>query len=109
MANFSFERSADGRKARPPQWWSRFVSKLPKIYIDALRPKTWTPELAERWIALTPAKCPFERQLWYGNTLLLYIPPLCPLNPLSAQFYQTHLEALTYLYDLKNLQNQFKD
>lgn len=93
--------SSNGKKARAPRWWGSFAEWLPKIYISGLRPKEWTPELAYKWIDSIPSKCPFERQIWYENTLLLYIPPLCPLNPLSTQLYEIRLEAQTYLSRLE--------
>lgn len=105
----SFSRSASGRRARPPKWWGRVLDLVPKIYIPALRPKVWTPELAERWVKSIPSKCPFERQVWWGDTLLLYVPPLCPLNPLSSQLYDIRLEAQTYLARLQSDSSQFKD
>jgi len=93
--------STTGRKARAPRWWVRMVSYFPKFSASYLRPQKWTPELANKWIESIPDKCPFERQLWYKDTLLLYIPPLCPFNPLSEQLYSIKLEAKTYLYDLE--------
>lgn len=94
-------RSTEGKKARAPRWWGVFTEQLPKLYIPPLRPKRWTPELAKKWVNLIPSKCPFERQIWYENILLLYVPPLCPLNPLSSQLYEIRLEAQTYLLRLE--------
>lgn len=94
-------RSSSGRKARAPKWWGKFLENLPRLYVPALKPGSWTPEIAQRWVDSIPSKCPFERQLWLGETLLLYVPPLCPLNPLSAQLYEIRLEAQTYLADLQ--------
>ncbi len=89
--------SSSGKRARAPRWWGRFAEALPKIFVPALVPKSWTPELARKWIERVPSKCPFERQLWWGEKLVLYVPPLCPLNPLSTQLYSIRLEAQTYL------------
>jgi hypothetical protein len=102
---FNFSRSESGIRARAPKWWGHFAEALPKIYVPFLEPRTWTPTLAQKWIDAIPSKCPFERQVWWGELLVLYIPPLCPLNPLSAQLYSIRLKAQTYLADL----NQFKD
>jgi hypothetical protein len=92
--------SSTGKRARAPRWWGVLAESLPKLYLPALKPKTWTPELAEKWVKRIPAKCPFERQLWLGDRLLVYVPPLCPLNPLSSQLYSIRLEAQTYLSNL---------
>lgn len=89
--------STSGSRARPPRSWGAFCEKLPQVRLPWLRPQTWTVELAQRWVDRIPAKCPFERQLWYGDTLVLYIPPLCPLNPISKQLYEIRLEAQIFL------------
>ena len=94
-------RSASGRRARAPRWWGKFGDRLPKFYLPYLKPKRWSKKLAYKWVNAIPDKCPFERQLWIGETLILYIPPLCPLNPFSKQLYEIKLEAKTYIYDLK--------
>jgi hypothetical protein len=78
---------------------------LPKFSLPLLEPKEWTPELAQKWVDAIPSKCPFERQVWWGEHLVLYIPPLCPLNPFSGQLYSIRLKAQTYLISI----NQFKD
>jgi hypothetical protein len=89
-----------GKKARAPKWWGRTMESLPKFSLPFLEPKEWTPELAQKWVDAIPSKCPFERQLWMGSVLVLYIPPLCPLNPFSAQLYSIRLQAQTYLASL---------
>jgi len=89
--------SSSGRKARPPKWWGGLVEKIPQIYLPWLRPKVWTPELANKWVNTIPSKCPFERQWWVGDRLVLFIPALCSLNPFSTQLYSLRLEAQTYL------------
>jgi hypothetical protein len=73
------------------------VSKLPKFRLPWLEPKHWTPELAEKWVRSIPAKCPFERAVWWRDRLVLYIPPLCPLNPFSTQLYELRIKAQAYL------------
>jgi len=96
-------KSSSGKKARAPRWWQNAVSKLPKISLPFIGPKVWNKKLAYKWINAVPDKCPFERQLWVGETLVLYVPPLCPLNPFSKQLYEIKLEAKTYIYDLEKL------
>ena len=94
--------SSSGKKVRAPRWWLIFGESLPKFSLPFLRPKRWSKKLAYKWINAIPSKCPFERQLWIGETLVLYIPPLCSLNPVSKQLYSIKLEAQTYIHDLKN-------
>ena len=96
-------KSQSGRKARAPRWWGKFGESLPKFRVPFLKPKQWDKNLAYKWINSIPDKCPFERQLWIGEALVLYIPPLCPLNPFSKQLYEIKLEAKTYIYDLEKL------
>lgn len=87
-------------KARAPKWWNRAVETLPKFSLPFLEPKEWTPALAQAWVDRIPAKCPFERAVWWGDRLVLYIPPLCPLNPLSTQLYSIRIKAQEYLTSL---------
>lgn len=94
--------SSSGKKARTPRWWGVMVDSIPKIYLPWLRPKTWDKPTAKRWVNLVPSKCPFERQWWVGETLVLFIPALCSLNPLSTQFYSIRLEAQTFLRQLES-------
>ena len=101
----SSSRSAAGKRARAPRWWGRMVDLLPSLSASWLEPQEWTEDLARKWVESIPSKCPFERQVWWGNVLLLYVPPLCPLNPFSGQLYSIRLKAQTYLVGL----NQFKD
>lgn len=93
--------SSSGRRARAPKWWGRVASYVPRLYLPALHPTEWTPSLARKWINSVPPKCPFERQLWWGDRLVLYIPPLCPFNPFSTQLYEIRIEAQTYLSQFK--------
>lgn len=95
------DRSASGKRAMAPDWWNKVTSKLPKFSLPFLRPKEWNKKLAEKWANSIPNRCPFERQIWFKNVLVLYIPPLCSLNPISKQLYSISIEAKTYLYDLK--------
>jgi len=91
------DRPSSGKRARAPQWWGRLLAHIPQAKLPLITPKTWTPELAQKWVSSIPAKCPFERQLWLGDRLVLYIPPLCPLNPFSAQLYSIRIEAQQFL------------
>ncbi|MBE9019059.1 nitrogenase [Chroococcidiopsis sp. CCALA 051] len=46
-----------------------------------------------------PARCPFERKIQLFNRTLLYIPPLCKLNPLYEQLVELRYKSLCYLVD----------
>ena len=46
-----------------------------------------------------PARCPFERKIQLFNRTLLYIPPLCKLNPLYEQLVELRYKSLCYLAD----------
>ena len=85
------------RRARPPAWWGRLTALLPQFDLPGIEPDTWTVELAERWVAAIPAKCPFERAVWWRGMLVLYIPALCSLNPVSGQLYRIRIAAQQYL------------
>jgi hypothetical protein len=85
------------KRARPPIWWIKLVSLLPKFSLHFLEPKVWTRELAQAWVDRIPPKCPFERAVWWRGRLVLYIPPLCPLNPFSTQLYAIRLKAQEFL------------
>jgi len=93
--------SNEGKRARAPKWWNKAVQTLPKFSLPFLEPKVWTQELAQAWIDRIPAKCPFERAVWWRGRLVLYVPPLCPLNPISTQLYRIRLQAQEYLANLK--------
>ena len=59
-------------------------------------------EVKERCFAhlvcqLIPAQCPFERRIELGGRTLLYIPPLCKLNPLYDEVVALRFRALCYL------------
>ncbi|MBD2197977.1 MULTISPECIES: Mo-dependent nitrogenase C-terminal domain-containing protein [Calothrix] len=49
--------------------------------------------------SLIPASCPFEREIKFGDRTLVYIPPLCKLNPFYEQFVELRFKALSYLAD----------
>jgi hypothetical protein len=89
------------KKARTPMWWGKAMESLPKFSLPFLEPKEWTPELARRWVDAIPAKCPFERAVWWRGMLVLYIPPLCPFNPFSTQLYSLRIKAQEYLANLE--------
>jgi len=48
---------------------------------------------------LIPAQCPFERNIIVFGKKLLYIPPMCKLNPLYDEVLLLRFKALCYLAD----------
>jgi hypothetical protein len=48
---------------------------------------------------IIPASCPFEREIKIYKRTILYIPPLCKLNPFYEQLVELRFRALTYLAD----------
>ena len=93
------QNKADGRskRVRSPAWWSKFTSLLPKFDLPGIEPEVWTVELAEKWVRSVPAKCQFERAVWWRGVLVVYIPALCPLNTISTQLYRIRIAAQAYL------------
>jgi hypothetical protein len=49
---------------------------------------------------MIPAQCPFERTIRCFDRTLLYIPPLCKLNPFYDQIVGLRFRALCYLADV---------
>jgi len=66
-------------------------------WLDAI--DVHNPTLARLACKFIPARCPFERNLkLFGNTVL-YIPPLCKLNPFYEQVVSLRFKCLCYLAD----------
>lgn len=59
-------------------------------------------QVAERICKLIPARCPFKRKIYFAGHLLVYIPPLCQLNPFYRQLIMLRLRALAYLAEVSN-------
>ncbi|BAZ51385.1 Mo-dependent nitrogenase-like protein [Nostoc sp. NIES-4103] len=56
-----------------------------------------------RWLCtIIPASCPFEREIKFCHRTIIYIPPLCKLNPFYEQLVELRFKALTYLADQCN-------
>jgi hypothetical protein len=56
-----------------------------------------SPLVARLLCKVIPASCPFERELKLFNRTLIYIPPLCKLNPFYEQFVELRFKSLVYL------------
>lgn len=56
-------------------------------------------KMARLLCTLIPARCPFERKITLFKRTVLYIPPLCKLNPLYDQLVELRFKSLVYLAD----------
>jgi hypothetical protein len=56
-------------------------------------------KLAHKLCQMIPAQCPFERTFKLFGRTVLYIPPLCKLNPLYEEVVALRFRALCYLAD----------
>ncbi|MGG6293318.1 Mo-dependent nitrogenase C-terminal domain-containing protein [Leptolyngbya sp. AN02str] len=75
----------------------------PMSGLDAVRQwlnglKIQNRALAHFICRVIPTQCPFERTIRIFN-LVLYIPPLCRLNPLYEEVLSLRFRALSYLAD----------
>uniref|UniRef100_A0A832H091 Nitrogenase n=1 Tax=Oscillatoriales cyanobacterium SpSt-402 TaxID=2282168 RepID=A0A832H091_9CYAN len=57
-------------------------------------------KMARSLCKLIPAHCPFEREVKCFNYTILYIPPLCKLNPFYNELVELRFKSLTYLVDV---------
>ncbi|MBH8575334.1 nitrogenase [Nostocaceae cyanobacterium CENA369] len=55
------------------------------------------PKVAQFFCWLIPSCCPFERTIKVFERPILYIPPLCKLNPLYEQLVSIRFRSLNYL------------
>ena len=55
------------------------------------------PEIAKLVCTLIPARCPFEREIKFGDRTLLRIPPLCKINPFYDQLMTLRFKSLLFL------------
>ncbi len=56
-------------------------------------------KMASTIAALIPAQCPFERTIKLFGRTVLYIPPLCKLNPFYEELVGLRFRSLCYLAD----------
>jgi Mo-dependent nitrogenase C-terminus len=79
-----------------------------KPAIDLLRPvRKWLDSIEVKDAGFAhflckqiPAQCPFERHIQFKGWTLLYIPPLCKLNPVYDEVVALRFRALCYLADV---------
>lgn len=56
-------------------------------------------KVAQFLCKLIPSRCPFERKICLFDHTILYIPPLCKLNPFYEQLVMLRFKSLVYLAD----------
>ncbi len=56
-------------------------------------------KMARTIASVIPAQCPFERTVKLFGRTILYIPPLCKLNPFYEELVGIRFRALCYLAD----------
>jgi hypothetical protein len=79
-----------------------------KPKFDPLRPlRQWLDSIevkdakfAHQICQRIPSQCPFERRIQLRGHTVLYIPPLCKLNPLYDEVVALRFRALCYLADV---------
>lgn len=80
---------------------------VPNHKSDLLQPlRQWiesieidNPKLAKFLCRAIPSHCPFERKIRFFNHTILYIPPLCKLNPFYEEVIGLRFKCLLYLAD----------
>lgn len=94
-----FQKSKTGRKAHAPLWWAKLMLHYPQIHLPLLDQLYEKTSWFKQFIKNLPQKCPFERQIWYNDTLLLFVPALCPFNPLFSQLINLKLRYMNETYE----------
>lgn len=90
-----FQKSKTGKKAHVPLWWAKMMTYYPQLHLTLLETLYNSTDWFKNFISKLPQKCPFERQIWYNDTLVLFIPALCPFNPFFSQLIELKLRYLT--------------
>ena len=76
---------AKKNKYHTPNWWDNLLSFIPDIRPSFLTPIILRSNRLQISILNIPSQCPFERAieaiLWGKSYLVMYVPPLCKLNP----------------------------
>jgi hypothetical protein len=91
---FYFDKSQSGKKAHSPAWWVALVGKIPQIKSKTLSKMYSDNNQFKDLIEKLPKKCPFERQIWFKDKLIMFVPALCHLNPFYTQLMELKLKSL---------------
>jgi hypothetical protein len=82
---------------RPLNCWSIMLFHSICQWLESIQ--ICDSKMARSLCKLIPAHCPFERKIRLFNRTILYIPPLCKLNPFYEQLVALRFKSLTYLVD----------
>lgn len=86
-------KSETGRQAHEPQWWADFFEYFyPRVSLGIIDKLARENSTVKNFIRNLPSKCPFERQYWFKDTLVVYVPALCKFNPLFTQLMRLKAE-----------------
>lgn len=66
-----------------------------RFWIDSI--EIHNPKVARLLCKVIPDHCPFEHTIKLRERTLLYIPPLCKLNPFYEQLVGLRFRSLSYL------------
>lgn len=75
-----------------------FLLQSLRQWLESLKVENY--RFARLVCTIIPASCPFEREIKLCDRTLVYIPPLCKLNPFYEQLVSLRFKSLTYLADV---------
>lgn len=81
-------KSASGKIAHCKKW--RGIKQVNSLLAQKIVKALFGKIIAQ---AHGLTSCPFEKQLWYGETLVYYMPKLCTLNPFYDIILNVYFEA----------------
>jgi hypothetical protein len=91
------EISAKPKSIQPPSKASFAPLKPIRQWLDGI--EICDRDTAHVLCSVIPAQCPFERTLKFWGRTILYIPPLCKLNPFYDEVVGLRFRSLCYLAD----------
>jgi hypothetical protein len=92
---FITKKSSSGAVAREPKWWGSFFEYYyPDISLGIIEKLALNNTRVGEFIANLPSKCPFERQYWIGDRLIMYVPALCKFNPFFRQLMRLKVRLM---------------
>jgi hypothetical protein len=82
------------QRAHEPEWWRNLMSHYPQFSTSVLT-HLYEYKWFRKFLRELSVKCPFERQIWFKNTLVVYIPALCKFNPFYTQLIHLKVKAIS--------------